>query len=326
MLAGCSAGPETIELRGQTMGTSYSIRVVEPPSRSGISPEVLRQQVTARLDELEYLFSTYRPDSEVSRFNASTGEDWTGVSQDFLEVLELAAAASELTGSAFDPTVGPLVELWGFGAGGEGGQVPERTELERHLQATGFSHLGWRHSPPSVRRTRPGIQLDFSGIAKGYAVDEIWDLLAAAGFTAFLVEIGGEVRTRGRRADGRDWTVGVESPDASGIAGVVPMRDSAIATSGDYRNYFEHEGRRYSHVLDPRSGWPVSHDLAAVSVVNSTAAMADALATALLVLGPAKGYELAEREGIAALLVVRSAEGLQVTRTPAYETVIGDPI
>ena len=375
MLAACGNEPETLEMRGRTMGTSYSVRIVAPADGSPVALDALRQRVAARLEELDNLFSTYRPDSEVSRFNAHPGLEWFGVSPDFLAVLEQSVVVNQLTGGAFDATVGPLVELWGFGASGEAGRIsqgegdlaspdeagrmptgeadgvrggeadgirggeadgvrggvadgirggdatrlPPREAVERLLAATGFTHLQLRESPPAVRRLRPGVQLDFSGIAKGYAVDEVWNLLSEAGLSGYLVEIGGEVRGRGTRADGRDWSIGIETPGETGVTEAVPLRDAAIATSGDYRNYFEHEGRRYSHVVDPRNGWPVAHELTAVTVISATAAKADALATALLVLGPTAGLELAEREQIAALLVVRSADGPTILRTTTFE-------
>ena len=330
MLAGCGTGAETFELRGQTMGTTYSIRVVAPADGSPVPLEPLQHRVAMRLEDLENVFSTWRPDSEVSRFNAHAGEEWFAVSPAFLEVLNEAGGVSELTGGAFDVTAGPLVELWGFGAVGDAGPVPggtaagipDREMVDRLLAATGFAYLRWRESPPAVRRNRPGVQLDFSAIAKGYAVDEVWGLLSEAGLSDYLVEIGGELRTRGLRADGRAWSIGIESADRTGVTEAVPLRDIAIATSGDYRNFFEYEGRRYSHVLDPRTGRPVSHELTAVSVISTTTVKADALATALLVLGPETGLELAEQEQIATRLVVRSTDGLTVLRTPAFEAAL----
>ena len=317
------------------MGTTWSIRVVAPADGSDVALEPLRERVTARLEDLENVFSTWRPDSDVSQFNTYPGQDWFPVSPVFLDVLKQAIEVGELSGGAFDPTVGPLVELWGFGASGEAGQtsageaggspgreagrLPSQETVERLSASTGYSHVQLRESPPAVRRTQPGVQLDFSAIAKGYAVDEVWDLLSEAGLSDYLVEIGGEVRARGMRADGRAWSIGIESPDRTGVTEAVPLRDAAIATSGDYRNYFEHEGERYAHVLDPRTGWPVSHGLTSVTVIASSAATADALATALLVLGPEKGLQLAVDHGMAARLVAWTADGLKVLPTPAYE-------
>ena len=322
-LTACAKEPDTLELRGHAMGTEYSIKVVATADGSEPPLEWLRERIATRLDDLEDRFSSYRPDSEVSRFNTHPGQAWFAVSPVFLDVVRQATTVSELTGGAFDLTVGPLVQLWGFGAGGAAGQVPPQEALDRLLPATGFTHLQVRGTPPAVRRMRPSVQLDFSAIAKGYAIDAICTLLQESGLSSYLVEIGGEVRTQGLRADGRDWSIGIEQPDGTGVADIVPLRDAAIATSGDYRIFFEHEGQRYSHIVDPRTGWPVSHGAAVVSVISSTAAEADALATAILVLGPEAGLELAEREGIAARLVVRAAAGLAVLRTSAYDTAAG---
>ena len=323
-VAACAPEPATLELRGNAMGTGYSIRIVAPNSGSTLPLDPLRDRIAAHLEDLEDRFSTYRQDSEVSRFNAYPGQDWFSVSPVFLEVLRQGIAISQLSDGAFDMTVGPLVELRGFAAGDRTGLIPPRHAIEALLAATGFAYLEMRDTPPAVRRTRPGVQLDLSGIAKGYAVDELSRLLGEAGFSAYMVEIGGEVRSRGHRADGEDWAVGIEDPDGAGTTATVPLRDAAIATSGDYRNYFEYEGQRYSHTLDPRTARPITHSLASVSVISSTAATADALATALLVMGPAAGLELAVRENIAARLVLRTADGLQVLHTPAYEAGFGD--
>ena len=304
------------------MGTAYSVRIVVPPDEPDLNLEGLSKQIAARLDELEDHFSTYRPDSEINRFNAFPGQEWFPASPVFMDVFRQAMSVYELSGGAFDPTVGPLVDLWGFGADGDTGRIPQQEEVQLLLASTGFTHLQLREMPAAVRRMLPGVQLDFSAIAKGYAVDEVWRLLSEAGLSDYLVEIGGEVRTRGIRANGGDWSIGIDSPDGSGVTEAVRLRDAAIATSGDYRNYFQYQGRRYSHLLDPRTGWPVAHDLTAVSVVSDTAAVADALATALLVLGPTDGFELAKREQIAARLVVRSADGVTILHTPAFEAAL----
>lgn len=318
---GCSTEPATLELRGNAMGTGYEIKVVAPGEGSILPLDLVRERIAARLEDIEDRFSTYRENSEISRFNAHSGQGWFSISPEFLEVLRLGIAMSELTGGAFDPTVAPLVELWGFGTTDRSDRVPPGEAVDRLLSATGHTHLELREAPPAVRRTHTGVQLDLSAVAKGHAVDEIWKLLADAGLSAFTVELGGEVRSRGQRADGRDWSIGIENPDGTSVAEAVPLRNAAIATSGDYRNYFDYEGQRYSHIVDPRTGWAVSHDLTAVSVISSTAATADALATALLVLGPEAALEFAEREGIAARLVSRTADGFRVVRSPAYEAL-----
>ena len=257
----------------------------------------------------------------MSRFNADPGTEWFAVSAETVLILRRGIEIGARSGGAFDMTVGPLVDLWGFGADGQPERVPEPAEIDVLRVSTGYDLLRIRELPPAVRRTRPGVQIDLSAIAKGYAVDELTVVLDAAGLDAYLVEIGGEVRARGTRGDGVDWRIAVESPVAGTrlIQSIVHLRDSAIATSGDYRNFFERDGRRYSHTIDPHTGRPVAHELGAVSVIARNAMDADAWATALLVLGPERGLEIARREGLAANLIIRTDDGVREVRTPEFE-------
>ena len=324
MLAACAGETEMLELTGSAMGTGYAVKVVRPDESLPLEP--LGSRIAERLEELEEQFSTYRETSEISRFNAHAGEDWFEISPAFRDVLRRGMAVTALSDGAFDMTVGPLVDLWGFGASGTNSAVPSDAEIDVLLEASGFENIELRASPPAVRKHRPDVRLDLSAIAKGFAVDEICALLDRAGLTAYMVEVGGEVRTRGRRADGGDWLIGIENPlssdAADSVQDVIYLRDTAVATSGDYRNFFEHEGVRYSHTLDPRTGWPISHGLASVSVIGRSATDADALATALMVLGPEQGLALAVRENIAAQLIVRTDSGARVLKTPAYEAYL----
>jgi len=320
-LFACDREPDgyTHLLTGQTMGTSYSVKLVAP-----VEPLRLDETATnirARLEELDERLSTFRETSEVSRFNADPGTDWFAVSAETVFILRQGIEVSALSGGAFDMTVGPLVDLWGFGPVGEPTRVPAQVEIDALLASTGYELLQIRASPPAVRRTRPGVQIDLSAIAKGYAVDELTVVLDNAGVGAYLVEIGGEVRARGVKTDGTAWRIAVESPVAGTrlVQSVVRLRDVAIATSGDYRNFFEHDGKRYSHMIDPRTGRPIAHDLGAVSVISGSAMYADAWATALLVLGPERGLETARREGLAANLIIRTDEGVKEIHTPAFE-------
>ena len=303
------------------MGTSYSVKLVAPVEPSRLDETATN--IRARLEALDERLSTFRETSEVSRFNADPGTDWFAVSAETVFILRQGIEVSALSGGAFDMTVGPLVDLWGFGPAGEPTRVPAQAEIDALLASTGYELLQIRASPPAVRRTRPGVKIDVSAIAKGYAVDELTVVLdnAGAGVSAYLVEIGGEVRARGVKTDGADWRIAVESPVAGTrlVQNVVRLRDVAIATSGDYRNFFEHDGRRYSHTIDPRTGWPIAHDLGAASVISETAMHADAWATALLVLGSERGLETARREGLAANLIIRTAQGVEEIHTPAFE-------
>jgi thiamine biosynthesis lipoprotein len=300
------------------MGTSYSVKLVAPVEPSRLDETATNIRV--RLEELDERLSTFRETSEVSRFNRYPGADWFTVSEETAFILHTGAAVSERSEGAFDMTVGPLVNLWGFGPDGQPERIPEQAEIDALLRTTGYELFRVRVSPPAVRRLRPGVQIDLSAIAKGYAVDELAVLLENAGVDAYLVEIGGEVRARGVKADDSDWKIAIESPIAGTrqIQNVVRLRNTAIATSGDYRNFFELAGKRYSHTIDPRNGWPIAHELGAASIISETTIVADAWATAMLVLGPESGIEVARREGLAANLIVRSDQGVEALRTDGF--------
>ncbi len=301
------------------MGTGYTVKLTDPVEPERV--DGIAAAIEARLIELDQRLSTYRETSEVSRFNTYRGTSWFTVSEETAFILITAIAISKLSEGAFDVTIGPLVDLWGFGPDGQPERVPEQAEIDALLAITGYELLQVRESPPSVRRTRPGVKIDLSAIAKGYAVDALAALLDNVGVDAYLVEIGGEVRARGTKADGADWRIAVESPLAGTrlIQTVVRLRDTAIATSGDYRNFFEHNDVRYSHTINPRTGWPIAHHLGAASVISDSAMNADAWATALLVLGSERGLETARREGLAANLIIRTDDGVEEIRTPAFD-------
>lgn len=320
-LAACTqheALPQQLELGGPTMGTSYSIKVVDPPEH--LHRDNLAALVEAELGALVQQMSTYEPTSELARFNASRTTDWVSVSGELLEVVTEGRRLGELTGGAFDVTVGPLVELWGFGPAAATDRVPADAEIEALRVLTGVAGIEVRDTPPAMRKHHPGVRVDLSAIAKGYAVDRIARLLEARGISRYLVEIGGELRGRGHNRDGRPWRIGIERP-ASGersVQAVIAIDNIAVATSGDYRNYFEQDGRRYSHTIDPRTGRPVDHALASVTVISPQTLHADGMATGLMVLGPDAGYTLAEREGLAAYFIVRTADGFSERQTAAF--------
>jgi thiamine biosynthesis lipoprotein len=212
-----------------------------------------------------------------------------------------ALSISELTGGAFDITVGPVVDLWGFGPEGSRSEPPEASMIAAARERVGYGRVAADCKRPALRKDRGDVRIDLSAYAKGFAVDRVAELLDAQGMTDYMVEIGGELRARGRSESGGPWRIAIESPTASGghVQRIIEPGVAGMATSGDYRNYFEVGERRYSHTIDPRLGAPVSHDLAAVTVVDEKAAFADAMATALLVLGPGEGMRLAERQGLA---------------------------
>ena len=320
ILAGCGndhAPLPLLELTGSTMGTSYSVKLVALPSQT--DAEALQAQIDNGLSRIEQRMSTYRTDSELSLFNSSESTDWVEVSAELCGVIEQALSVSEIT-SAFDITVGPLVNLWGFGPDDTLPEPPDNNVIEETLQYTGFTMLHTQCMTPAIRKDRADVYVDLSAYAKGYAVDQIAMLLSDQGLNNFMIEIGGELRMHGHNPDGKLWSVAIEKPAEfeSAVQTIVQITDVAIATSGDYRNFYLFAGQRYSHTIDPNTGYPVTHKTAAVSVVSDTAAFADAMATALLVLGVDEGLALAEREGIAAYFMLRTDSGMEAYSTAAF--------
>jgi thiamine biosynthesis lipoprotein len=311
LLVGCERGAEqrVLVLRGSTMGTSYSVQIVEPPP--ALDREALAGQIETRLAEINGLMSTYQPGSELSRFNASSASGWFLVSPELVAVVAMAQSVSEASAGAFDVTVGPLVNLWGFGPTPSAEAIPSAGEVQAARARVGWQQLEVQVEPTALRKSRPDLYVDLSAIAKGYAVDQLAALIESAGIEDYLVEIGGELRGRGLNGRAEPWQIAIERPEVSrrAVFRVVALRDLAMATSGDYRNFVEIDGERYSHTIDPATGRPVGHRLASVTVLAETCTQADAWATALLVLGPGRGLELAERQGLAALFIEHAEDG-----------------
>lgn len=320
-LMGCERAYLRIE--GSTMGTYYRVTALCPE----VPAAAVGDQLAAELARVNEQMSTYLPQSELMRFNSAPVGEWFVVSDDLLSVLDAARQIHARSGGAFDVTLAALVDLWGFGPGGRVSERPEQPEVDRLLEALGQQHLELDATAGSVRRLTP-LTVDLSAIAKGHGVDRLSELLAAQGCTDHLVDIGGEVRAQGLNPDGRLWRVGVEVPDPTemgSIARVLILDAVAVATSGDYRNFLELGGERFSHTLDPRTGYPVDHDLASVTVVHPSAMWADGLATALIVLGPDAGFALAEGEGLAALFLVRRPNGFEERYTSAMLNHLAQP-
>lgn len=310
-LAGCNAGaPAVAELGGDTMGTRYHVRIAPAPDAA--ERDRLGALIAGRLEQINAAMSTYRDDSALSRFNASRDTDWVPVPADVVDLVEMARSIGAHSDGVYDVTVGPLVNLWGFGRDGRRDTPPTDAEIAAVLPAIGMHRLAARRDPPALRKTVATLEVDLSSIAKGWAVDEIARLLQDAGHSAFLVEIGGEIRAGAAKPDGSAWRIAVESPvsDRREIQRIVPLTGTAMATSGDYRNFFEAGGRRYSHTLDPRTGLTVRHALASVTVFAATCAEADAWATALLALGDSEGPAVAAKAGVEALFIVRRGDEL----------------
>lgn len=318
LLAACGEDRDNVVvITGPTMGTTYAVTLAVADIDAG----TLQGQIDSLLERINGQMSTWRPDSELSRFNTSRDPGWFPVSAETAYVVEAAAAISALSHGAFDVTVGPVVNLWGFGPERSDAGPPSEQAIQATMARVGYRNLSVRASPSSLRKLRPDVYVDLSAIAKGFAVDEVARLLDGQHIPSYLVEIGGELRARGSKADGTPWKVAIEQPRSGerSLQSIVALGDHAIATSGDYRNYVEKDGKRYSHTINPRTGRPIVHGLASVSVISASAMRADGLATAIMVMGPEEGYRLALDEALAAQLIIRSEEQLRVMATPQFE-------
>jgi FAD:protein FMN transferase len=306
---------------GMALGTSWSVAIAHPLDRSETAAARVQLAVEAALDQVDSKMSTWREDSELSRFNRHRSTDPFPLSIETLAVLEAAQQISEESGGAFDVTVGPLVNIWGFGPDVRTLTVPDQTTLDGLLRQVGYDNLEIDLDAETARKRLPEIYVDLSAIAKGYAVDVIAESLERLAYENYMVEVGGEIRVGGERPGMEPWRIAIERP-VSGqrvVERVVPLSDASLATSGDYRNYYEELGERISHTIDPVTGRPITHKLASVSVIHSTCMMADGYATALLVLGPEKALELAERLKLAVLLLVREGDDFKEVMSSAFQ-------
>ncbi len=314
--------PDQFALDGQTMGTTYHIVIAGSASNlpEGQTPKAVQQEIDAALARIDEQMSTWRDDSELSRFNVSETTDWFEVSPAVALVVKESLRIAELSDGAFDPTVGPLVRLWSFGSKAGERNLPDPEQITAAQTHTGWQKVEVRIEPPALRKSAPLVELDLSAIAKGYGVDVVSDRLVELGLPNHLVEIGGEIRTRGRKTDDSVWRAAIQRPDSGfGVrTAVVELTDQSLATSGDYRNYFEVDGKRYSHTIDPQTGRPIEHAVASVSVVANSCMTADALATAINVLGPERGIPLATSLNAETLLLLRTNDSFDELRSESF--------
>jgi thiamine biosynthesis lipoprotein len=299
------------------MGTSYTVELAAPlddAARTG-----LVELIEAELAAIDRAMSTFDPRSELSEFNRRQDLGWVRASRGLFEVLDSASRTSAAMQGAFDVTVGPLLDVWGFGPEYRTQRVPNDALIERVRESVGYQHVETDPSTGAIRKRHSHAQVDLGAIAPGYGVDRLTMILDGQGIRDYLVELGGEFRARGTTAAGRAWRVGIERPvEGRRVLGeTVVLENRAICTSGTTKEFFEQNGRHYSHIIDPRTGRPVEHPPMAVSVVADTAIEADASATALVVLGPERGYSLAQERGLAALLVTASGPTFDVRITDA---------
>lgn len=297
LLTACDADQMPSQSSGRAFGTTWSLKASRNAS--------LHDDLQPQLDAWEAIISNWKPDSTVSRFNASTSTEWQAMPVEVIELVRLAERIAQDTEDALDITLGPLIDLWGFGAGGRRETPPSEAEITTAREACGWHRIEMRDSPPALRKKHPALRLNLSAVAEGWALEKLAARLEAAGHADFLLELGGEVLARGCGPDGQPWLVGVQMPErATGeVMQTLRLEKATLATSGTYRQAFEAGGRSYSHLLDPRTGRPVAHSLRSVSVIHADAALADGYATALLVLGRERGRVIAEKRGLRVLWV-----------------------
>lgn len=287
------------ERTGRAFGTTWYLKASKGLSREKAAG--LQNQ----LDAWEAQISHWRADSAVSRFNASTSTEWQNMPVEVIELVRLAEKIAQDTDGALDITLAPLIDLWGFGAANRRAEPPTDEAITKAREACGWSQLDIRDEPPALRKKHPHTQINLSSVAEGWALERLSRWFEASGEHHFLLELGGEVLARGHAANGKPWLVGVQAPNTAAGDSMQALRldNASLATSGTYRQHFEHEGKSYAHVIDPRTGRPVSHALRSVSIQHVSAAMADGYATALLVLGPERGREIAAKLGLNVLWI-----------------------
>ena len=290
-VASFAAADEPLRISGKTMGSYYAIVIDSPVNADA---RQLQKEFETRFADINRQMSTWDEASEISQFNRSASTDWFTVGNDFAVVVQEAKRLHVLTEGTLDCTVAPLIDAWGFGVT-KRRKIPSDEEISNALKNVGMQHLEVRIEPPSIRKAIPDLQLNLSSIAPGYAADEVCRILHSRNLKAHIVDVGGENRAGDAKAEGDAWRVGIESPLGGDLYKVVELTDNAIATSGDYRNFFVAGGKKYSHILDPKTGRPVEDPPACVSVVHHSCMTADGLGTAMMVLGRDRGIALARR-------------------------------
>jgi len=307
-LAACKGGTEIVALSGSTMGTSYSVTALDH-DRS-VDTAALKQALEKSLLEVNAQMSNWDARSEVSKFNAFKSTDPMTVSDGLAQVVNAARTVNAASDGQFDITLGPVIEAWGFGAkGGPSGDAPDAAVLSAARGVSGQT-TGLQVNGRQLRKSHPDTEIYLPSIGKGYGVDQLAKVVREFGLSDFMVEIGGDIFVSGRNADNMKWQIGIETPDARTRQAyqVASVSNLGMATSGDYRNYFERDGKRFSHIIDAKTGWPITHTTASVTVLTENTMLADAWATALLVLGNERGLQIADQQDLAVLFIDRSVE------------------
>ncbi len=301
-MSGCFENKSVEEIKGESMGTSYLINVLG-------DDRIQQDIIDKRLVEINNTFSTWQDDSELSKLNRAPVDEWIEVSSELYSMLKQSEEVYQQTDGYFDPGIGRLIDLWGFGASGGRTEAPKREEIEKAFENSSIRHLLMEDG--QVKKTK-NIHINLSAIAKGYAVDEIASLIKMSGIRNFLVEVGGEIVASGSNR-GDDWVVGIERPDNKAPIPIV-LKDASIATSGNYRNYFIWEGKKYMHIFNPATGLPANNDLSSATVIHPQSTMSDAYATAMMAMGSVKAIELANKLKLTALLITIKEDNNQIIR------------
>jgi len=319
LAAGCDLSPPEIVLSGPTMGTTYTVKVASPPLT--VDPSKVRVAIDDVLEHIDRSMSGYRSDSEVARFNANMSTQWCDVSADLAAVVQTSLEISTASDGVFDITVAPLVAAWGFGPAGEPKVLPSAEQIAQLEATVGYRKLHVRLDPPALRKDVAGLSIDLNGIAPGFAVDRLAERLQAMRIQNYMIDIGGEIRARGRNARNEPWHIAVEHPVETQRTPYtsVWLDGAAVSTSGEYRSYYVRDGRHYSHTVDPRTGRTLDREPGAVVVIAPLAAQADGWATALNVLGPRDGFELATRRRLPVLFIERSGSEWRSQATLQFE-------
>lgn len=321
-IGGCD-NSKPLQFAGETQGTAYHVTVVACRPERTIN--TLQQRIENRLVEIDHALSNYRDDSELSRFNNEPVGEWIALGGDLYSVLKSSQRISEQSDGVFDVTVAPLVELWGFGRNRKEGFIPSDAEIANAKAMVDFHQLEIDPLRPRAKKHR-ALAVDVNGIAQGYTVDRLADVLSEAGCSDFLVEVGGELRLAGHNAAQNLWRIGIEKPadDLGEAEQTLRASGVGVTTAGDYHDYFEKDGVRYSHTIDPRTGKPIAHKLASVTVVAQNATLADGWDTALEVLGPDAGFDVARKNNIAAFFIVREGDHFTTRFTPAMANYLSE--
>ncbi|MEZ9133501.1 FAD:protein FMN transferase [Vibrio breoganii] len=316
VLTGCEQAPKQVALSGKTMGTTYHIKYIADDKAP--EPEEMQKQIELLLEQVNDQMSTYRPESELSLFNQHQTAAPFPVSKETEIVVREAIRLNELTEGALDVTVGPLVNLWGFGPEARPDKVPTDEELTSRREMVGIKHLSVTEQ--GLSKDIPNLYVDLSTIAKGWGVDVIADYLESQGVHRFLVEVGGELRLKGNNSEGIPWRIAIEKPtvDAREVELIVQPGDMAMATSGDYRNYFERDGVRYSHIINPKTGKPIAHKVVSVTAIHPSCMTADGLATGLMVMGEERGLQVANDNDLAIFMIVKTEDGFKEVYSEAF--------